>query len=80
LKRLRNVSEHFDEYSVDRGHDVEVKRSQLQKFAVYADSDGKPVWYWLDQEVRLAETQTVAVELYHAFLAAVDGYFATAAR
>lgn len=78
LKRLRNVSEHFDDYSVDRGRDLEVKRSQLQKFAVYADEDGKPVWYWLGQEVRLVETQSAAVKLYRAFLATADGYNATA--
>lgn len=78
LPRLRNVGEHFDDYTVGKGRDAEVRRAQLQTWSMGSDPEGHLIWNWLGEAVHLAEAHTAATDLYRGFLADVGRYFAVA--
>jgi hypothetical protein len=76
LSRLRNVGEHFDDYTVGKGRDTQVRRAQLQTWSMDSDPEGHLIWNWLGEEVHLAEAHTAATDLYRGFLTDAERYFA----
>lgn len=68
LSRLRNVSEHFDDYTVGRGRDSRVRRSQLQVSSLSKDTNGQLMWNWLGERVLLEAVHAAAQALYRGFL------------
>jgi len=76
VRLLRNVGEHFDAYTVGKGRNKRIRRSQLQVRNMSCDREGHLIWNWLGEEVRLAEAHTAATDLYRGFLADVERYFA----
>ncbi len=72
---LRNVGEHFDDYTVGRGNDKTIKRSQLQVWSL-GKVDGQLTWRRLGMEVRLPEWHRAATTLYRGFLADAKRYVA----
>ncbi len=47
LAKLRNVSEHIDEYNLDVGRDPTVSRRQVQNWGMDSTPGGGLVWGWL---------------------------------
>lgn len=76
LLRLRNVGEHFDDYTIGKGRDSQVKRAQLQTWSMGSDTNGQLTWTWLGVEMRPAEAHAAAKNLYRGFLADAEQYLA----
>lgn len=76
LQLLRNVGEHFDDYTVGKGRERNVKRFQLQTWSMGKDAEGQLTWNWLGQELSVAEVYKAAKELYRGFHGDIDAYFA----
>jgi hypothetical protein len=77
LPLLRNVGEHFDDYTVGQGRKTEVRRAELQTWAFDRDTSGQLVWRWLGEQLNLAEAHSSAVNLYRGFIADVEQYIVT---
>ncbi|WP_237156283.1 hypothetical protein [Mycobacteroides franklinii] len=78
LLRLRNVSEHIDEYNVDQGRDDTVSRRQVQTWYLDSASSGGPIWGWLGQTLDIEQTEKAALSLYRGFLSDCDTWMGTA--
>jgi len=76
LALLRNVAEHFDDYTVNEGRRSEIKRHQLQVWSLGADDDGL-VWRWLGVEFNVEVAHRAATKLYRGFHADLARYSAT---
>jgi hypothetical protein len=75
LRKLRNVSEHIDEYNLDAGRNRSVSRRQVQTWAFDTNDDGGLVWRWLGETLDVRRSQEAAVALYRGFLSECDAYF-----
>jgi len=75
LRKLRNVSEHIDEYNLDAGRDQSVSRRQVQTWAFDTNDGGGLVWRWLGEALDVQRSQEAAVALYRGFLTDCDAYF-----
>jgi hypothetical protein len=82
LSRLRNVGEHFDDYTAGRGRDSQVSRTQLQTWTMSFESypESRLTWYWAGEEMRPAEAHAAAMDLYQGFLAEAERYLAALPR
>ena len=76
LRTLRNVAEHFDDYTVGSGRVTQVKRHQLQAWSLVDDADRGLVWRWLDHEFAIDLAIQAATQLYRGFLADAEDYLA----
>lgn len=76
LLRLRNVSEHIDEYNLDEGRDATVSRRQVQTWYLDKSSDGGPIWGWLGERLDIEQTEQAALALYRGFLSDCDAWIA----
>jgi hypothetical protein len=72
LLRLRNVSEHIDEYNLDQGRDDRVSRRQVQTWYLNTADSGGPIWGWLGQRLDIEQTEDAALSLYRGFLSDLD--------
>lgn len=61
LKKLRDVGEHFDSYSMDDGYRKNVFRKELQ---VGTWSDAGTYFNWLGEEIDTAKCEKAAIELF----------------
>jgi len=61
LKKLRNVGEHFDSYSMDKGYIKSISRKDLQ---VGTWNDDGTYFKWLDEEINVIESEKAAIELF----------------
>lgn len=68
LRRIRNVSEHIDEYNIDAGHDRTVRRYWVQTWYLDKSESGGPVWGWLGERIDIEQSEQAALELYRGFL------------
>lgn len=80
LLRLRNVSEHIDEYNLDEGRDETVSRRQVQTWYLDTASDGGPIWGWLGERLDIEQTEKAALALYRGFLSDCDVWIAAKAQ
>ncbi|BAX97338.1 hypothetical protein MSTE_02022 [Mycobacteroides stephanolepidis] len=78
LRRLRNVSEHIDEYNLDEGRDSQVSRIQVQTWYLDTAEGGGLIWGWLGERLDVEQTHEAALLLYRGFLADVDTWIGTA--
>jgi hypothetical protein len=76
LMTLRNVAEHFDDYTTGRGRVEQIKRHQLQVWSLSEDASEGLVWRWLGMEFSVDSAHRAATVLYRSFLADADGYLA----
>ncbi|WP_225222615.1 hypothetical protein [Rhodococcus ruber] len=76
LLRLRNVSEHIDEYNLDEGRDVTVSRRQVQTRYLDKSSDGGAIWGWLGERIDIEQTEKAALALYRGFFSDCDAWIA----
>ncbi len=74
LSRLRNVAEHFDDYTVGRGREAQVMRFELQRWGMEHDPDGHLIWIWLGERLHISEAYSAAKILYQGFIADIEGY------
>jgi hypothetical protein len=74
LRKLRNVSEHIDEYNLDAGRNPSVSRRQVQTWAMVTNDDGGLVWKWLGESLDVQRSEAAAVALYRGFLSDCDAY------
>ncbi len=61
LKKLRDIAEHIDEYSVDDGWDKSIERQYLENFAV---TNGGKTFTWLDCSINVDELSDACLDLY----------------
>ena len=80
LSRLRNVAEHFDDYTVGRGRDTRVMRFELQRWSMDRDPDGHLIWIWLGERLQIAEAHSAAKLLYQGFITDIERYVADLAQ
>jgi hypothetical protein len=59
IEKLRNASEHFDDYAIDEGREKTVRRGQLEVCQVENGT-----FYWLGEEVSIDDTIEECQELY----------------
>lgn len=76
--RLRNVSEHIDEYNLDQGHDETVSRRQVQTWYLDTTDSGGPIWGWLGERLDIEQTEKAALSLYRGFLTDCDTWIDSA--
>ena len=69
LLRLRNVSEHADEYNLDLGRDRNVSRRQVQTWFLDTAEAGGPIWGWLGERLNVGLAEQAALALYRGFVA-----------
>lgn len=74
LTTLRNVAEHFDDYTTGRGRTEHIKRHQLQVWGLGENDNGELVWRWLDVEFSVDGAHDAATGLYRGFLAEANEY------
>lgn len=74
LLRVRNVSEHIDEYNLDEGRDGTVSRRQVQTWHLDAAEDGGPIWGWLGERLDIEQTEKAARALYRGFLSDCEAW------
>lgn len=74
LTTIRNVAEHFDDYTTGKGRAAQVKRHQLQTWSLGTDDDNGLVWRWLGVEFSVDGAHRAATELYRGFLAEANEY------
>lgn len=74
LTTLRNVAEHFDDYTTGKGRTTQVKRHQLQVWSFGEDGDRGLVWRWLGVEFSVEGAHRAATRLYRSFLADANHY------
>lgn len=78
LTTLRNVAEHFDDYTRGKGRTSQVKRHQLQVWSLGEDEDSGLVWRWLGVEFSVEGAHRAATRLYRSFLADANHYLSKA--
>jgi hypothetical protein len=61
LKRLRDTAEHFDDYAVDRGRDIRIKRQSLEVSTLSGDGT---VLVWLGEELDSDHALSAAARLF----------------
>lgn len=66
LSKLRNVSEHIDEYNLDDGWDKSVSRRQVQNWYMDSSAGGTLIWGWLGERLDVAAAEQAALALYRA--------------
>jgi hypothetical protein len=76
LVRLRNVSEHIDEYNLDEGRDVTVSRRQVQTWYMDTGARGGLIWGWIGERLDVQIADEAAVVLYRGFAADCDAWIA----
>jgi hypothetical protein len=76
LLRVRNVSEHIDEYNLDEGRDGTISRRQVQTWYLDTAEDGGPIWGWLGERLNIEQTEKAALMLYRGFLSDCDAWIA----
>jgi hypothetical protein len=76
LRKLRNVSEHIDEYNLDEGRDRSVSRRQVQTWAMDTNDGGGLIWNWLGESLDVRRADDAAVALYRGFLSDCDAHVA----
>lgn len=75
LTRLRNASEHLDEYNLDLGRSKErVYRTQMQVWSMGTSDDGAPVWKWLGEEVNARLLRDATLELARSALTSLSDW------
>lgn len=67
LARLRNVSEHIDEYNLDLGRDSSVRRGQVQTWHIDSTATGSLIWGWLGERLDVEGAYRSALVLYERF-------------
>jgi hypothetical protein len=77
LTLLRNVAEHFDDYTTGKGRNAQARRHQLQVWSLGDDGKRGLVWRWLGVELPVEAAHAAATSLYRDFLADVELYVAT---
>ncbi|VBA59029.1 hypothetical protein [Mycobacterium attenuatum] len=80
LLRLRNVSEHIDEYNLDQGRDDTVSRREVQTWYLDTANSGGPIWGWLGERLDIEQTEKAALALYRGFLSDVDTWIGVTAE
>ena len=78
LTTLRNVAEHFDDYTTGKGRLTQISRHQLQSWSLGEDAGQGLVWRWLDAEFCVDLAHRAATTLYRNFLADANHYLANA--
>lgn len=76
LRKLRNVSEHIDEYNLDEGHDSSVSRREVQTWAMGTSEDGGLIWHWLGEAFDVRRAHEAATVFYREFLSECDAHIA----
>jgi len=76
LRKLRNVSEHIDEYNLDEGHDSSVSRQEVQTWAMGTSEDGGLIWHWLGEAFDVRGAHEAATVFYREFLSECDAHIA----
>lgn len=76
LAMLRNVAEHFDDYTTGKGRLTQIERHQLQVWSLGEDARRGLVWRWLDTEFAVDVAHRAATNLYRSFLADANQYLA----
>lgn len=74
LLRLRNVSEHIDEYNLDQGRDDTVSRRKVQTWYLDTANSCGPIWGWLGERLDIEQTEKAARRLYCGFLSDCDAW------
>lgn len=74
LLRVRNVSEHIDEYNLDEGNDKTVSRRQVQSWYLGTAENGGPIWGWLGERLDIEQTEKAALALYRGFLSDCEAW------
>ena len=64
LAKLRNVSEHIDEYNLDAGRDPSVSRRQVQTWYMDSSPSGNVIWGWLGERLDVGAADRGAMTLY----------------
>ena len=64
LAKLRNVSEHIDEYNLDVGRDSAVSRRQVQNWYMDSTAGGGLIWGWLGERLDVEAANRAAITLY----------------
>ena len=70
LKKFRNVGEHIDYYSLDKGWIKSIDRKQLQ----VGTWDGV-VFSWLDEQLDVVDAKNASIELFKTFQAIKNNFF-----
>jgi hypothetical protein len=76
LRKLRNVAEHFDDYTIGEGCLTQTERYQLQTWSLGEDATKGLVWDWLDVEFPVDAAHHAATVLYRSFLTDANKYLA----
>lgn len=74
LAKLRNVSEHIDEYNLDVGRDSSVSRRQVQTWYMDSSPTGGLIWGWLGERLDVEAADQRALTLYKEFCEECDGW------
>jgi len=74
LKKLRDVGEHFDSYSMDNGYLKNVSRKELQ---VGTWSSDGIIFDWLGEEINTIECEKAAIDLFITIRDIKNNFFST---
>ena len=67
LRRMRDVSEHADEYNLSEGRRADVPRAQVQVWSMSNTTAGGLVWHWIGQQLDVDCANEAATKLYSRF-------------
>lgn len=76
LQKFRNVAEHFDDYTIDKGRRKDVHRDQLQTWSFGEEDNGGLIWRRLDENFSVEDAYSAARNLYGSFLNFANEYLA----
>jgi hypothetical protein len=77
-RRMRNISEHIDDYIAEQGHEQEeVPIGSLGVRVWGGSADSNPTFTWAGGSIELDELRKVALDLYGAFRAALKAFAQT---
>lgn len=76
LTTLRNVAEHFDDYTTGKGRASQITRNQLQSWSLGEGAGQTLVWRWLGVEFSVDGAHQAARLLYRSFVADANEYLA----
>jgi len=74
LAKLRNVSEHIDEYNLDAGQDRSVSRRQVQNWYMDSSPSGGLIWAWLGERLDVGVAEGGATTLYKGLCDVCDSW------
>lgn len=74
LAKLRNVSEHIDEYNLDAGRDSSVSRRQVQTWYMDSSPSGGLIWGWLGERLDVGAADRGAMTLYRGLCDECDSW------